>query len=39
MPSEIARMNVNRPFLLAVRDEPTGSILFLGRVTDPSASH
>ena len=27
----------DRPFLLAVIDEPTGAPLFLGRVTDPSA--
>jgi serine protease inhibitor len=38
MPSDIARMNVDRPFLFAVRDDPTGTILFLGRVTDPSAT-
>ena len=35
MPSEIARMNVNRSFLFALRDDPTEAILFLGRVTDP----
>jgi serpin B len=27
---------VNRPFLFFVRDEPTGAILFAGRVADPS---
>lgn len=26
---------VDRPFLFVVRDEPTGAVLFLGRVTDP----
>lgn len=31
------KLNVNRPFLFALRDVPTGAILFLGRVTDPSA--
>jgi serine protease inhibitor len=29
-------LNVNRPFLYAVRDTSTGAILFLGRVVDPS---
>jgi serpin B len=27
---------INRPFLFFVRDEPTGAILFMGRVSDPS---
>jgi serpin B len=27
---------VNRPFLFAIRDRPTGTLLFLGRVVDPS---
>lgn len=26
---------VDRPFLFVVRDQPTGAVLFLGRVTDP----
>jgi serpin B len=29
---------VNRPFLFFVRDDATGAVLFMGRVSDPSAS-
>jgi serine protease inhibitor len=29
-------VTVDRPFFYLVRDEPTGTLLFLGRVTDPS---
>lgn len=29
-------LDVNRPFVYAVRDNATGALLFLGRVTDPS---
>jgi serine protease inhibitor len=28
---------VDRPFLFALRDTATGTVLFLGRVMDPSA--
>lgn len=36
MPAEVVRMHVDRPFLFALRDLPTGTILFLGRVLDPN---
>lgn len=29
-------VSVDRPFLFAIRDKPTGALLFLGRVVDPS---
>lgn len=33
-----ATFHANRPFLFAIRDEPTGAVVFLGRVVDPSAT-
>ena len=36
-PSKQVTLHVDRPFIFAVRDTNTGAILFLGRVTDPSA--
>ena len=38
MPAEPVTMRVDRPFLFALRDVPTGTILFLGQVTDPSVT-
>ena len=29
-------MVVDKPFVVAIVDEPTGSVLFLGRITDPT---
>jgi len=37
MPVKIAQMTIDRPFIFLIRDNPTGSILFLGRVLDPGA--
>ncbi len=31
-------ISVDRPFIYVLRDEPTGAILFIGRVLDPSKS-
>lgn len=31
-------IQVNRPFLFFIRDEATGALLFVGRVSDPSAT-
>ena len=34
--SPLPVMLVNRPFLLTIRDEATGAILFIGHITDPT---
>ncbi len=36
MPMAGFQMNLNRPFLYLIYDRPTSSILFIGRLTDPS---
>jgi serpin B len=36
MPTDIKEFNMNSPFIFIIRDNPTGSILFLGKVVDPS---
>lgn len=38
MPAETVTLTVDHPFLFALRDLETGTVLFLGRITDPSAS-
>ena len=35
-PEEPVTLNLDRPFLFALRDLPSGALLFLGRVVDPS---
>ncbi|OPL18795.1 MAG: hypothetical protein AVO35_13005 [Candidatus Aegiribacteria sp. MLS_C] len=37
MPPTPVQMNIDRPFMFLIMDRQTGSILFMGRVTDPSA--
>lgn len=37
-PEEPLEVTVDRPFLFWIVDQPTGAVLFLGRVTDPTAS-
>jgi serpin B len=36
MPAEPVDLKIDRPFLFTIQDKPTGEILFLGRVVDPS---
>ena len=36
-PMEPMKLLVDRPFIFALRDKDTGAVLFLGRVTDPTA--
>jgi serpin B len=35
-PMEIVELTIDRPFIFALRDQETGALLFLGRVTDPT---
>lgn len=37
MPLETVELRIDRPFLFGLRDRETGALLFLGRVTDPTA--
>jgi len=36
-PAQPVQVTVDRPFLFVIRDVPTGAVLFLGHVVDPSA--
>ncbi|MGD0674374.1 MAG: serpin family protein [Polyangiaceae bacterium] len=38
LPPDPTTMVVNRPYLIALVDQPTGAILFLGHVDDPTAT-
>jgi serpin B len=35
MPGEAVTLTIDRPFFVVIRDNPTDTILFLGRVTNP----
>jgi serpin B len=37
MPMQTVQLTIDRPFIFALRDVDTGALLFLGRVTDPTA--
>ncbi len=37
MPTDIKDMTLDHPYIFLIRDIPTGTILFLGRVMDPGA--
>ncbi len=36
MPAEPVNLTIDRPFLFAIQDKPTGEMLFLGRVVNPA---
>ena len=36
-PDQLVELTIDRPFMFSLRDRETGAVLFLGRVTDPTA--
>ena len=38
LPLDTVNLTVDRPFLFALRDLETGAVVFLGRITDPTAA-
>ena len=37
MPGELVELKVDHPFIVVLRDHPTGAVVFMARVEDPSA--
>lgn len=37
MPDNVVRVDINRPFIFAIRDIPTGAVLFAGRIVNPES--
>lgn len=37
-PGELVQLKVDRPFIVVLRDKPTGAVVFTARVEDPSAT-
>jgi serpin B len=37
MPTDLIEFKIDRPFLFVIRDNPTGTVLFVGKVVNPAA--